>query len=205
MGGCGCSSAWEGWHTTEETLPDPAGPDDQGHDDQDHGDGDEVQDDDTWTEVDDPGSRRVRSTRRRQDVPDLPRLPVEHRTLGRTFVGNDGEEINPSMFNTTTLASYGKVRTDGTPLDPGSYDYRAAALDAMHFPKLIDRLIQNLRRCAGYRVQYFGVIEAQKRLAPHFHAAMRGVIPRRLFRQVVQATYHQLWWPHSDDPVYTAT
>jgi hypothetical protein len=35
-----------------------------------------------------------------------------------------------------------------TPVDPGSYDYRCAALDALHFPKLVDRFFQNLRRCA---------------------------------------------------------
>ena len=39
----------------------------------------------------------------------------------------------------------------GGPVDPGSYDYRRAALDALHFPKLVDRFWQNLRRCAGYR------------------------------------------------------
>ena len=184
----------EGWHTTEETLPEPPDPDDQDDDDRDD-EGDS----------DDEPSRRVRSTRRRQDVPDLPRLPVEHRSIGHAFTGNDGKTYRPSMFNTVTLPSYGKVLTDGTPVDPGTYDYRGAALDAMHFPKLIDRLIQNSRRCAGFKVQYFGAIEAQKRLAPHFHVAMRGVIPRRIFKQVVKATYHQVWWPHVDDPVYTGT
>ena len=110
------------------------------------------------------------------------------------------------MFNTTTLGSYDPVRTDDhTPVDPATYDYRRAALDAMHFPKLLDRLIQNMRRCAGYKLQYFGCIEAQKRLAPHFHVAIRGVIPRRIFKQVVAATYEHVWWPHGDEPVYTGT
>jgi replication initiator protein RepSA len=185
----------EGWHATEETLPEPRDPDDQV---------DEGQDDDE-PEDDDLGSRRVRSTRRRQDVPDLPRLPVEHRSLGRAFTGNDGKVYRPSMFNTVTLGSYGKVRPDGTPVDQATYDYRSAALDAMHFAKGIDRLIQNLRRCAGYKVQYFGCIEAQKRLAPHFHCAMRGVIPRRMFQQVVDATYHQVWWPRVDEPTHSGT
>ena len=66
----------------------------------------------------------------------------------------------------------------------GRYDYRRAALDALHFPKLVDRLWQNLRRCAGYKVQYFAAIEPQKRLAPHLHAAIRGAIPREMLRQV---------------------
>ena len=75
-------------------------------------------------------------------------------------------------------------------------------MDALHFPKLAERLWENLRRCAGYKVQYFGAIEAQKRLAAHLHVAMRGVIAREILRQVVKATYHQLWWPHFDQPVY---
>jgi hypothetical protein len=37
-------------------------------------------------------ARRVRSTRRRSDVPDLPRVPMAPTTLGRTFVGRDGRE-----------------------------------------------------------------------------------------------------------------
>jgi hypothetical protein len=73
----------------------------------------------------------------------------------------------------------------------------------MHFPKLVDRLWQNLRRATGYRVQYFAVVEPQRRLAPHLHAAIRGAIPRQVFRQVVAATYHQVWWPPFDRPVFT--
>ena len=61
---------------------------------------------------------------------------------------------------------------------------------------------QNLRRAMGYRVQYFAVVEPQRRLAPHLHAAVRGAIPRALFRQVAAATYHQVWWPAFDMPRY---
>ncbi len=146
--------------------------------------------------------RRVRSTRHRQDAPDLPRLPVEDRTVGRTFTAPSGRVFRPSMFATFTLPSYGRVREDGTPVDPSSYDYRRAALDALHFPKLVDRLWQNLRRSMGYRVQYFAVVEPQRRLAPHLHAAVRGAVPRALFRQVVAATYHQVWWPACEEPRY---
>jgi hypothetical protein len=104
------------------------------------------------------------------------------------------------MFLTCTLDSYGRVHADGTPVDPDSYDYRRAALDALHFPRLVDRLWQNLRRCAGYKAQYFAVVEAQRRLAPHLHAAVRGVIPRHIVRQVVNATYQHLWWPQIGEP-----
>ena len=55
-------------------------------------------------------------------------------------------------------------------------------MDALFFPRLFDRWRQNLRRCAGYKVQYFAAIEPQRRLAPHLHAAIRGAIPRATIR-----------------------
>jgi len=187
----------EGWHRTHEPEP-PAILDDA----------DDLEDDkaDDTDLVQDEGSaeRRVRSTRRRQDVSDLPRVPQEDRTVGQTFTAPDGTVYRPSMFLTLTLPSYGPIRPGtGTPTVPWSYDYRRAALDALHFPKLVDRFWQNLRRSAGYRVQYFAAVEPQKRLAPHLHAAIRGTIPRATLRQVVKATYVQLWWPAHDKPVYT--
>jgi len=143
-----------------------------------------------------------RTTRRRQDAPDLPRVPMENRTVGTTFRAPNGKTYRPSMFLTLTLPSYGKVRPDGTPVDPDGYDYHRAAMDALHFPKVVDRFWQNLRRCAGYKVQYFATVEAQRRLAPHLHAAVRGVIPRQTVKDVAAATYTQLWWPRCDKPVY---
>ena len=88
--------------------------------------------------------------------------------------------------------------TDGTPRT-GGYDYRRAALDAMHFPKLVDRFWQNLRRTAIGMAQYFAVVEEQRRLAPHLHAAVRGAIPRAVVREVAAATYHQVWCRASQD------
>ena len=180
----------EGWHLDTEpdrppaadTTPDVGGPAER--------------------EGEDPGERRVRSTRRRQDAPELPRVPMTDRTVAAAFEAPDGRTYRPSMFLTLTLPSYGRVTTDGVPVNPGTYDYRRAALDTLHFPKLVDRFWQNLRRCAGYRVQYFAAIEAQRRLAPHLHAAARGVVPRRVFHEARAATYHQLWWPAHDTPVY---
>src|SRR4051794_3417942 len=171
----------EGWHRTDEPER-PTDPDDQVADE------DQVDD-----QVDDDGqledSRRVRSTRRRQDAPDLPRVPMEDRTVGRVYVAPDGREDRPSMFLTLTMPSYGAIVPGrGVPVDPQTYDYRRQALDALHFPKLIDRFVQNLRRTAGYKVQYFAAVEPQHRLAPHLHAAMRGTIPRKIIRQVVAAT-----------------
>jgi hypothetical protein len=102
------------------------------------------------------------------------------------------------MFITLTLPSYGRVR-DGVPVDPETYDYPQAARDALHFSKLVDRFVQNLRRVAGYDVQYFSAVEPQKRLAPHLHMAIRGTMPRAEIKEIVAATYHQVWWPSVDE------
>ena len=180
----------EGWHLVEDPLDEE--PDGTG----DPGEPTEQVDDATK-------SRTVRSTRRRSDAVDLPRTPVAARTVGRAFIAPDGQVFRPSMFVTLTLGSYGSVVPgDGVPARPQSYDYARAAREAMFFPRLVDRWIQNLRRCAGYRVQYFGAIEPQRRLAPHIHLALRGAIPREVLRQVTKATYLQLWWPAFDQPVY---
>ena len=166
--------------------------------------------------------RRVRSTKRRQDVPDLPRQKVAPRTLGRTYTGTDGTVHQPSMWLTLTLDSYGPVHaihpgrpctcrrrhTDhdpllGTPIDPSTYDYRRAAWDAVHFPRLLDRYWQNLRRAVGWNTQYAGCVEPQRRLAPHAHFAIRGTIPRQMLEKVAAATYHQVWWPPADQLIYS--
>ncbi|MFD8531361.1 replication initiator [Streptosporangium canum] len=157
--------------------------------------------------------KRSRSTKRRQDAPDLPKRTKQDTTLGRTFTGSDGRVYRPSLFVTLTLPSYGKIRAGlGVPVDPTSYDYARAARDALHFSKLVDRFVQNLRRVAGYDVQYFATVEPQKRLAPHLHMAIRGTLPRAEIKAIAAATYHQVWWPHVDEvrfdgdhlPVWTA-
>lgn len=140
-----------------------------------------------------------RSTRRRQDAPNLPRRQVTKTTVGREYAG----KFRPSMFVTLTCDTYGRVRDDGTPVDPTSYDYRRAARDAVHFSSLVDRWWQNLRRVVGWDVQYFATVEPQRRAAPHLHAAIRGSIAHQVVRQVTEATYHQVWWPAHDELVYS--
>jgi hypothetical protein len=197
----------EGWHLEDDPLTSAAVPgpeaDERGLAE------DQEQDDDHQGGV--GSDRRVRSTRRRTDAVDLPRVPQEHRTVGRAFTTPDGTTYRPSMFVTLTLGSYGKVIPGrkgtyvpgaGAPVHPGTYDYRRAAVEALFFPRLFDRWMQNLRRCAGFKVQYFGAIEPQRRLAPHIHLAIRGAIPRATIRAVTKATYLQLWWPSFDQPVY---
>jgi hypothetical protein len=150
------------------------------------------------TPLDPPPKPVKRSTRRRQDAPNLPRRPVERRTIRQVFAG----KYRPSSFLTLTLDSYGQVDNDGAALDPDRYDYRRAARDAIHLPALVDRFWQNTRRCVGWDVQYFGTVEPQKRGAPHFHAAIRGAIPRAELRAITAATYYQVWWPPHDELRY---
>jgi hypothetical protein len=147
-------------------------------------------------------ARRHRSTRRRQDTPDLPRRTVNPSTIGKTYTAPDGTTFRPSLFVTLTCPSYGPVRDDGTPADPQAYDYDRAARDALHFAALFDRFIQNLRRYLGYDVQYFAAVEPQRRLAPHVHIAMRGTVSRAELRRVLAATYHQVWWPDTSTVRY---
>jgi hypothetical protein len=196
----------EGWHLDEDPLE--ASEDDDGADGM-------VDDADAESEpVAGSQSRRVRSTRRRSDVEELPRTPAENRSVGRTFTAPDETTYRPSMFVTLTLGSYGRVVSPkpaihvagaGCPVSPERYDYRRAAVDAMFFTRLFDRWMQNLRRCAGFVVQYFGAIEPQRRLAPHIHLAIRGAIPREVIRAVTRATYLQMWWPQFNEPVYVDT
>jgi len=216
----------EGWHMDTEPIPDPPPPDEVQamwveHRAQAQADRDRAAQagedttglDELITDLDrelrrsglrgnpDPGRprpRRQRSTRHRQDAPDLPKRKISPHTIGKTYTAPDGKTFRPSMFLTLTCPSYGKVGEDGTPVDPASYDYTRAARDALHFAALFDRFIQNLRRVLGYDVQYFATIEPQKRLAPHVHIAIRGTVSRAELRQIIAATYHQVWWPSTD-------
>ena len=217
----------EGWHLETEPIVQADEPDDEqrlwielrAQAQQEHDQADPAADDDLIGELDEQITRsgmrgnvlpakpirRHRSTRRRQDAPDLPRRKIAPRTIGKTYTAADGKTFRPSMFLTLTCPSYGRVREDGIPADPDSYDYQRAARDALHFAALFDRFIQNLRRFLGYDLQYFAAVEPQRRLAPHIHIAMRGTLSRTELRQVLAATYHQVWWPdtstvrHHDD------
>jgi hypothetical protein len=143
--------------------------------------------------------RRHRTTRRRQDAPPLPRQNPDPRTVGKTYTTPDGKTFRPSQFLTLTCPSYGRVTSSRTPVSLDGYDYTAAARDTLHFAALFDRFIQNLRRYCGYGIQYFAAIEPQRRLAPHVHIAMRGTISRAELREVIAATYHQVWWPSTNE------
>jgi hypothetical protein len=212
----------EGWHLEAEPVIEPDQPTDQQrwwvekradaqamHDQADRL-GDDTEDlDELVAELDDEithagmrgnvlparPERRHRSTRRRQDAPPLPKRHPDPRTIGKTYTAPDGKTFRPSLFVTLTCPSYGRVTSEGTPVKPDAYDYTRAARDALHFAALFDRFMQNLRRYCGYDIQYFAAIEPQRRLAPHVHIAIRGTISRAELREVIAATYHQVWWP----------
>jgi replication initiator protein RepSA len=215
----------EGWHLDHEPVIEPDDPTDdqawwiekradaQVYRDQAEADGEDVNDwDEALAELDGhinnagmrgnvlPArpERRHRSTRRRQDTPPLPRRKVDARTVGKTYTAPDGKTFRPSLFVTLTCPSYGRVTSEGVPVHPDTYDYTAAARDALHFAALFDRFIQNLRRFCGHDVQYFAAVEPQRRLAPHIHIAIRGTVSRAELREVIAATYHQVWWPSTD-------
>jgi hypothetical protein len=171
--------------------------------------------------------RVVRSTKRRQDAPKLPRRKVESRSVGRVYQGRDGKSHRPSMLLTVTLPGFGSVHTGkrmrrgqlmacecghlhgeadgvlGTPMNPAAYDYREQALSLIFFPYLLDRFWQNYRRAAGWKVAYAGAVEMQRRLATHAHYAVRGTVSRALTKHVAAATYHQVWWPPFDRMSYS--
>jgi hypothetical protein len=212
----------EGWHLDQEPVIEPDDPTDeqkwlietradaQAMRDADEARGEDATDwDQELAELDEQineagmrgnvlparSERRHRSTRRRQDAPPLPKRAVDPRTVGRTYTTSDGKSFRPSLFVTLTCPSYGRVKDNGTPADPDAYDYVQAARDALHFAALFDRFMQNLRRFVGHDVQYFAAVEPQRRLAPHVHIAMRGTVSRAELREVIAATYHQVWWP----------
>jgi hypothetical protein len=65
--------------------------------------------------------RRHRSTRRRQDSPDLPKRKIGPRTIGKTYTAPDGKTFRPSLFVTLTCPGYGRVGENGAPADPETW------------------------------------------------------------------------------------
>ncbi|MFD9549320.1 replication initiator [Nocardia salmonicida] len=161
--------------------------------------------------LDEKPRRKTKSTRRRDGLPDLPRLKVDKAlTIGKAYAGG---KYRPSTFFTLTLDSFGRINkvhdptknemvSDGSPRDPDSYDYARQARDTIHTARLFSKWIENLRRAVGWNVQYFATVEPQRRGAPHLHVALRGSFSKKLLYQVTAATYVNIWWPHFDKPVY---
>jgi len=137
----------EGWHLDHEPITRADDPDDeqrmwaekraeaqQGRDQAHNAGRDTAEDDELIGDLDEQitrsglrgnvlpnrQARRQRSTRRRQDTPDLPRRAIDPRTIGKTYTTPGGATYRPSMFLTLTCGSYGRVDGDGVPADPAA-------------------------------------------------------------------------------------
>ncbi len=144
----------------------------------------------------------MRSTRRRQDAADLPRVPVEDRTVGRVFTAPDGQEYRPSMFLTLTLPSYGPVRRRG-PGRPGPLRLPAGRAGCAALPEAGRPVLAEpapLRRLQG------PVLRRRRTPTPPRPAPARrrsaAPSPAPPSARSSSATYLQVWWPPFDQPVY---
>src|SRR5450755_260386 len=82
--------------------------------------------------------RRHRSTRRRQDAPDLPRRAVAPRTIGKTYTAPDGKTFRPSMFPGLRRAVLrgGRATAAARPACPrGDARHRVAHGTAANWPR----------------------------------------------------------------------
>lgn len=74
----------------------------------------------------------------------------------------------------------------GTPLDPKSYDYGAAARFNARAGRLFAVALQKLRRLTGLDLPYVRVVEFQKRGLVHFHALVRGAVSQEMLALAVR-------------------
>ena len=117
--------------------------------------------------------KRQRSTRRRQDAPDLPPAagPAAHPRAGLHRTGRhrtppvDVADHDPRLVRTRT--------TDGSPVDPRAYDYQRAAWDAITFP---DCWTASGRTCAGASAGTSSTPDASSRngVSPHTRTSRSG-------------------------------
>ena len=162
-GDCGCNSAGKaGTSTPNPNTPHPSDDDGRG-----------------------PGRRARRGSAGALDPPPPGRprpAPATGRgPHGRPGVHHPGRQDVPALDvrSPSPCRPTGGSPPRASPSTRHATTTGAPRCDALHFPKLVDRFWQNLRRCAGYQVQYFATIEPQRRLAPHLHAAIRGHDPPR--------------------------
>ena len=102
------------------------------------------------------------------------------------------------MFLTLTCDSYGRVRDDGTPVDPASVRLPAgragrAALRRAGRPVHPEPAPRPRLRRAVLRRR-----RTAKTARPAHPPGHPRRVPRAVLRQVIAATYHQVWWPSTD-------
>ena len=150
--------------------------------------------------------RRHRSTRRRQDAPALPRRKVDPRTVGKTYTTPDGKVFRPSMFLTLTCPSYGRVTARRHPGRPGQLRLRGGPRGTRCTSPRCST--GSGRTCAAPSATTSSTSPPSNPNAvsrPHVHFAIRGTVPRTELREVIAATYHQVWWPPPTRSASTAT
>ena len=152
---------------------------------------------------DEDGSRRVRSTRRRQDAPELPRVPAEDRTIGRVFTAPDGKTYRPSMFVTLTL----RVLRAGDAPRACPSTRTATTTGGRRSTRCTSRSwwTGSGRTCGAAPATRSSTsppsspsVAWRRTCTPRSGGRSLG----RSLRQVRAATYHQVWWPPHDEPVY---
>lgn len=74
----------------------------------------------------------------------------------------------------------------GTPIDPSTYDYEAAASFNANAPRLFAVTIQKLSRILGRKLQVVRVVEFQTRGLVHVHALILGTVTQRSLALVVR-------------------
>ncbi len=74
----------------------------------------------------------------------------------------------------------------GTPVDPDSYDYVAAARFNGTLSRRFTVLMQKLRRMTGERIEFARVVEFQRRGLTHVHALVRGQVSPEMLRVAVR-------------------
>ncbi len=74
----------------------------------------------------------------------------------------------------------------GTPVDPVTYDYGAAARFNATLSRRFTVLMQKLRRLTGERLDFVRVVEFQRRGLTHVHALVRGVVSSEMLGVAVR-------------------
>ena len=78
-------------------------------------------------------------------------------------------------------------------MDPARYDYRRAVRDAIHFPALFDRFWQTPGGVSAGTCST-SAPSSHKNGALRISTPPFVAIPRAELRQIIAATYHQVWW-----------
>ena len=144
------------------------------------------------------GSAASRSTRSAgSDMPDLPRVAMEDRTIGRTFrpvmAGSTGRRCSsPSPCRRTGRSGTG-CRSTPTPTTTGGPRWMRCCS-----PGWSTGSGTTCARSPGSRCSTSPPSRPQLRMAAHLHAAIRGAIPRRIIKDTVAAVYYSAWWPPID-------